>query len=1500
MTEYANWVGQTIKNYIIGDMLGQSSFGAVYKAREIVGERDVVIKVISSDFTHTPQFARRFAIESQRVAQLESAYIVPLYDYWRDQHGAFIVTQHVRGDNLETLLKMGYWPLRDIARLVDQLAVSLDTAHRRGVVHGGLKPTNILLDADKNVHLTDFGMATYTTHANQAFPEDQALHYIAPEQLTFEAISPQTDIYNLGFILYALLTGEPPFAGSDPLTCVTKHLLGELPHLSALRPDLPADLNYVFQRATEKNPQDRYDNVMELAQALRDALDEMGEMVLRELDQRASTAFDVSELSSGVVSEFVTEPQNPYKGLQAFQEVDACEFFGRDEFIERLTMRLSGSGVQSRFIAVVGAMGSGKSSIIKAGLLPQIRQGVITNSDSWFIVDTTPTDSIESALFSIAVRPFDDVLHQAKDSEQWLKNSIDKVLPDDASELLILIDQFEQIFTHDYDDESRRLLLDGIADAVHDANIRVRVIITLRADFYDRLLDHPLFAPMMPDCTLILEPLVSQACTDAIRRPAEQCRLEFEPELIDVLTADEPHVLPLLQYAMTELYNKREGQTLTLDAYNAIGGVAVALNHCATDIYTGFDDAMQTIVRRLFLQMITLGEGSKDHSRRVLHTDMLAIDADVEAVQHVVDVFVARRLLTIDRDPITRQLRVGIAHDILLQEWSLLRSWIDANRAGLQTQRRVHRASVEWQNMGHDVQYLSSGMVLAQFEQWMSSTDLLVTSFERDYIEQSISERERLEAEARQRQADEDARHAQALQRLRRLLMITTGAACFAIVVMGLALMQSVRATQYQQDAQSRERIALTQGAAVDTDAQQVQSRALVTSSRLALAMDKPDLALLLALEASQIQQNNQTLQMLAEAAYAPGTKTLLQHDNAVNALAYSPDGMTLLTGTQDHQLRLWDVESGALIREFVGHDGAIMDIVFSSDGQQAVTGALDGAIILWDVQSGEELKRFVAANGDVRGVDMSRDGARILAGGRLQMTLWDVETGETLMTFDDGLSSITDVDLSPSANTVLSGFADGRIVLWSVSSGQSLLTYDAGVGGHTDAVLSVAYAADESGFLSAGQDNQVLLWRFEDGIPVQSFYGHQAPVTSAQFSPDGSQVITGSEDDAVIIWDANTGVQLQRFLGHAASVYDVAYNPVRAEVASASWDGSVRIWERDHGALLQMFSGVHRGNVNDMTLSSDGLSIVTAGDDMRLVVRDVVTGDVMRVLEGHPSALNAVEFSADGRQMASAGDDGTLALWDVETGDLRALWGGHSDAVLDVVYHPAGTVIASASRDNTIILWDATSGDMIHQLAGHTSPVTSVAFSPDGAYLVSSSLDHTLRLWDAATGEEQRILEGHTAGVLDVAWSPDGRVLASASIDYAAMLWDVETGRLLQRFEGHTAPITSVMFSPDGRYLLSGGEDHIAILWHVETGDEIQKFTTRANVYSLAFMPDSQQILSLSADGSIQVWQLRLGYDALLDWLEVNRYMRELTCTEREHFGVKPLCEGLNVTAMP
>ncbi len=1330
---------QFLKSYELHEQVGAGGFGVVYRAYQPLLKRAVAIKAILPEHANHPDFIRRFEVEAELVARLEHPHIIPLYDYWREPDGAYLVMRWLGGGSLRQSLEQGQWDTPRISRLVDEITAALMVAHRHGVVHRDIKPDNILLDEDANAYLADFGIAKDLGAAEMtqgAVIGSPA--YFAPEQIRSEKITPKTDQYSLGVMLFEVLTGTRLFPDATLSDILFKHLNEPLPSVQERRPELPAALDTVLQRATAKNPDERYEDVLQFAAAFQQALAKSTPSPISSIPTETNA---LDTLLTDLVIDLRTTaaagppPANPYKGLQSFQEADAADFFGREALVSRLLERLSETTEGARFLTVVGPSGSGKSSVVKAGLVPQLRQGALPGSDQWFIAQMVPGDrpleELEIALLRIAVNPPASLLEQLQQDERGLLRAVRRILPDDQTELLLVIDQFEEVFTQGDDADARAHFLKSLYTAVSDPTSRLRIIVTLRADFYDRPLQYREFGELTRQRMESVLPLSVDELRQSIVSPAQRVGVTLEPELVTAIIADvgdQPGSLPLLQYALTELFDRQQGRRLTLATYQEIGGITGALARRAEEIYQALDAESQALTRQLFLRLVTLGEGSEDTRRRVRRSELVT-SSSTDPLDAVMDAYGRARLLTFDRDPATRAPTVEIAHEALLRVWDRLREWIESSREDLRTQRKLSAAAREWSDADHDPSFLASGARLAQFEGWAAETDLAMNEQEAQFLKRSVEQREQQRRQEAARQELERKLAVQARNRLRWLvavlavfLIVALGLSAFALDRQGQAEAQSLiaadnaaTATNAQGAAEQQSALAQTQAAIADRNAQQAQALALAANSQLVLSSGNTDLALALALQSNQManQPSSEIQRALTSAAYAPGTRFLLTgHTLPVTDVAISPDGTLALTSAGNEtdlshtgELILWDLTTGKEVRRFEGHQNKVSGAAFSPDGQTALSGDYSGVLILWDVATGTPIKRI-----------------------------------------HDPSGLVTMIAFSPDGRTVVSvdGVLDDSVKIWDVASGDLLHRLT----GHTDQICSVAYSPDGRYLASGARNGELILWDVNAGTEVRRFAGLNDSVNSLAFSPAGQTLLSGSTDLGLVLWNVATGEQIRSM--DAGVVSAVAYSP----------DGKT------------ILSGLGAGTSGTLTLW------------------DASTGTEIRRYIGHPAPITSVAFSPDGRTFLSGSVDGSLRLWYVNSG-AEAQRIQRSDGVESVAVSPDGQLALSGARDGSVVLSSLTTGEAVLSLEGHTDIVRSVAFTPDGQEGLSASLDGSVIVWNLTTGEQIRRFDGHQYPVISVDVSPDGKTVLSAAFDLSGattdgelLLWNLDTGEVIQRLE--------------------------------------------------------------------------------------------------------------------
>ncbi|RPI98474.1 MAG: serine/threonine protein kinase, partial [Chloroflexi bacterium] len=644
-------------------LIGQGRFGMVYHAAQPQLGRDVAVKVICSEVANDPDFVRKFETEAQLVARLEHIHIVPLYDYWREPDRAFLVMRWLpRGSVRDSLAQYGPWSVGAAARLINQIASALAMAHRKDVLHRDVKPDNILLDEEGNALLTDFGIAASVgtlraPEARQHLTGTPA--YMAPELFMGDPASPQSDIYSLGVLMFEVLTNSRPFPDRTTEQAMHHHLSSPVPSLQSTGLPLPTELNMVIWRATAKAPQARYNNVLDLAGAFQSAVaGTLGSDIIRSpVEFAPPTPTSPTQEIATLIIEPPLPPDNPYKGLRPFEQADVADFFGREALVVRLLDRLGGSSLSRGFLALVGPSGSGKSSAIKAGLIPALRSGGLPGSERWFVVEMVPGDdpfrSLEVALQRVAVNPITDTFRQLATGSLSLLKVVERILPGDAgTRLVLLIDQFEEVFTQVESETERQQFLDMLATAIAGMSDRLLLLITLRADYYDRPLLYERFGTLIRECTEVILPLNTQELQAAIIGPAERTGLVIEPELVAAMIADvsqQPGALPLLQYALTEVFEHRSGQALRLAAYREIGGISGALARRADEVYNGLAPDRQDLARQMFLRMTGLNEEDEATRRRLSWSALTSLTEDRQAVNDIRDAFVKYRLLTADR-----------------------------------------------------------------------------------------------------------------------------------------------------------------------------------------------------------------------------------------------------------------------------------------------------------------------------------------------------------------------------------------------------------------------------------------------------------------------------------------------------------------------------------------------------------------------------------------------------------------------------------------------------------------------------------------------------------------------------------------------------------------------------------------------------------------------------------------------------------------------------------
>ncbi|MBL1101543.1 nSTAND1 domain-containing NTPase [Streptomyces coffeae] len=1092
----------------------------------------------------------------------------------------------------------------------------------------------------------------------------------------------------------------------------------------------------------------------------------------------------------------------PYRGLERFEPGDAELFFGREE----TTAQLEAMARRHRLSVMVGASGSGKSSLLRAGLIPRLRRsGQDAGQMPAAVRVLTP-----------GAQPMDraDLLAPAEG----------------ARDTWVLVDQFEELLTLCTSPADRAAFLERLL-AAREPGSRLRVVFALRADFFARCTENHALAAELNDATLLVGSMTTEQLRAAIVRPAQVRGLNVERDLtahiLDEVT-DEPGALPLMSHALLETWRRRRGHILTQDAYEAAGGLRGAIARTAEDAYHQLTPAQATLARRILLRLIAPGDGTEDTHHPTPRTEFTAADPSTRADTEVVlDRLARARLLTVDDGT------VFLAHEKLITAWPRLRGWIDEERDRIRLHRQLTHDALAWRDLDRDGGVLYRGTRLAQAGETFTGTGRDgLNPLEAAFLDASLLAGRRHE------------------RRTRRTLITLATLLCLALITTVLAWQQTLRATEKSRLATSRA-LAATALGRMDRYPERAYAQARRAYRQAHSTEARGSLLSTYAASRSQLSGHTRLInavtfsptgRLLATAGADHTIKlwdpdngwllgTLLGHSASVMAVAFSPDGSTLASASSDGTARLWDLRTHRTKAVLKASSSALTSAVFSPDGRTLATASEEGSTRLWDVTN-RRTRAVLRQPGAVWGVAFSPDGRTLVTGGdddnNGRVRLWNAATGVERARLNPWGRLVGPVAFSPDGRTLAASSYREGITLWRTSD----LEPRAHLKRPEDSVSSLAFTPDGKSLLALasfrGTRSGIRVWNLDSKRSTTSLGDGTALRATVAVSPDGKHVAAADNDGVTRVWDASTGrvsrqwpqqrhypnapafspsghelavpdstgtvtrwdpeyrrvrTQLPR---HTGPVRNVAYAPNRNTMVIGSPDGAIELWKLTHrGGHRLATLGHHNKEVFAVALSPDGQTVASAG--FRTVrLWDVASRRLLAVLRGHEGAVHSVDFSPDGRTLVSAGARDTARLWDVSAHRATRVLTGHRRGVWDTAFSPDGKTVGTASLDGTARLWDRASGKVIATLKGHTGVVYGIAFSPDGRTLATVGSDSSVRLWDARTHHPTAVLQGHTSEVMFAAFSPDGHTLATTGTDQTTRLWETDPQRAIDSSPDH------------------------------------------------------------------------------------------------------------------
>ncbi|MCO6451648.1 MAG: hypothetical protein J5I90_12750 [Caldilineales bacterium] len=1145
------------------------------------------------------------------------------------------------------------------------------------------------------------------------------------------------------------------------------------------------------------------------------------------------------------------ESQNPYKGIGPFSETDAADFFGRENVVNELLEAIE----QQTFITLTGPSGSGKSSVLTAGLLARMRQprtvdwkplSPAASTDKWSVIvlrpGAEPFASLAHSLADVSPDTIDVETLSAdlQSGKQSLLDAIAGVMPyehnaDDDKEstssasrnrLLLAFDQFEELFTLNAEVQTQHDFINLLVQATQQQRAenahQVTILLALRVDFMVQALGYRPLADLIQRNVILLAPMDENELRAAILEPAKNRGVTYEPGLVDRLIADvglEVGNLPLLQFALTLLWEKHNKGILSHAAYAEIGGVAGALAAYADDVFASLPHNDQERARRVLIRMVRPGDGGPD-TRRLTRRQ----DYDVEDWALIRKLADERLVVTNRIDPETRTAE--ITHEALIWHWDKMKSWLSNDRVFRNWHTRLQAAQHQWEFIHGDDSALLRGIPLDEAERWLEERDQDISVSEKAFIQKSIDVRtqEEQRVQAAQQQLIQNAEDLAEAQRQRaeteakgrrRFRALSTGigvALLLAVILAGFAWSAARQAEQQR-------RLALTR---------QLQAQSIN------LQEGDLDIAVLLAAESERLSDST-----------SDRTDSLL-------GLDYSP----LAAGTLH------------------GETSPIRNTAISSDDPNTLITSAEGRTMLWDLTARQPITTLAGITTDSF-ANLSPDGRRATTIDGASIQMWDLSSGQPVgQPLTEHPDAIDFLSFSKDGSRLVTGSVDGTLLLRNADDGSVLKSFQ--YDGSGGMVLG------EGGHMLAMYDNfeegiGIEIWDLDQGKQIAGpVFGHDGGVESMSMSPDGSLLATTGDDKTVRLWDGKTAEPVgEPLIGHTGRVLTADFSPDGKTLATGATDNTIILWNLATGEPLGPPLTGHGNWIRDVLFTADGNTLISADADGEIMLWDLSKRDILR---GHTDRVRALALSDDGSQLLTGGFDGKINIWDTATGALlREVPSMHDGSIIFAALSPNRKWIATGDVNGNVQLWDAHTMEPVRAVlrSSHPSFLIPLAFSPDDRILATGDLDGFINLWDVESGTAlTEPIHAHDAWVLSLAFSPDGKTLASGGAsDNLIKLWQVDdllanAGSAEQSptatLTGHENWVSSLVFSPDGNTLVSGSADQMIRFWDVNSATALDKapLSPGAQVWFLGWYPpdDGNTLVSLGADGSVVWWDVETG----------------------------------------
>lgn len=1194
------------------------------------------------------------------------------------------------------------------------------------------------------------------------------------------------------------------------------------------------------------------------------------------------------------------EANNPYRGLKSYEVKDSALFFGRTALIEKLCDAVS----DSPFTVILGASGSGKSSLVKAGLLPHLDGSIPIerlNQQRLKLQEHPHLCKHSSWKILAPIRPGESPLNSLNNlwKELGIVNSLATALLDSSTvtaaiatwsqthpqaKLLLVVDQFEELITLCRQEQEKQQFLGLLATLLEAQPQVVRLVVTLRSDFEPQF-RNTVLEWCWQAARFVVPALTRDELQAVIEEPASAKVVYFESspqrgDLVDQLIDEVvgmPGALPLLSFTLSELYLKlarryqetqHTGDTveraMTWADYDDLGGVTKSLTRRADEVYDALiktDQAYEQTICRVMLRLVAVG--GELARRRVPESELKYPEPENTRVQTVIDCFSAARLLVRGTD--TENIPyIEPAHDALVMGWEKLLIW-KAEEEKLILQRRLTPAAVEWENVRNKYNEQPKEFLekLAPVGDWVDRQLLKVETVLAQVPAQLLRRFRRSHSQL----TPSREKPIQFLWNSNPYLGVLDQELHSNNLWFNQLEGEFVRESilKKRRNASWRRRIVIGVIAGLSgltTIALIGQRNALVgqvqASRESAEANFRVGQSLnafldslraahslrqpLLQLFKPDPQLEQQVQGLLQQAVFSVPERNRFSDHQGITRSVISPNGRLIASADENGVVSLWNLQ-GQKQTQWNTEQEQVMNLSFSPDSQQLVTTGGDSTVRLWSLQ-GEPLALFQGHTDMVKGVNFSPDGQRLATSGRDQtIRLWNLQ-GQQLAVFTGHQKDVWNVVFSPDGQLLASASDDDTFRLWDLQ-GNQLKEIKA----EQEELHTLRFSPDGQRLVTAGKNGHLRLWNLQ-GQLLADWAGHQGHVWSVVFSADGYQLASASSDGTARLWNS-AGQLITVLRGHQGPVRTVSFTPDGQQLVSSGDDSTVRLWNLQ-GQQLVTLKG-HQGAVRAIQFSPDGQQLVTSGEDATIRLWNL-QGQPLATLTGQ-GPIRAIAFSPTGQQLASAQGQ-TLRLW-TGSNQPEVEFLGHQGLVRSVEFSPDGQRIASAGDDGSIRLWNL-QGQALMEWQADQRQVWRATFSPNGQQLASAGGDEVVRIWNLQ-GQSIKVFAGHLGAVYSVAFSPDGKTLGSSGQDGTIRLWDLPANRKKKLFQIYEVEVNSIAFSPDGKYLISGDNFGNVQLWNLQIQQQVATWSAHPSsiVRTVRFSPDGKLVATTADDGTTKLWQL-------------------------------------------